>query len=65
MMNRQIILVFISLILVSLFAAIWADVWLVNETPELNYFEIQPGDVEADYRIYILVNYGTWILLLS
>lgn len=64
-MNNQIILVFIAQILISLFAAIWADIWLVHKTPELPYFDIQSGDVEADYRIYILVNYGTWILLLS
>lgn len=64
-MNRQIILVFISLILISLFGAIWADVWLYNKRPELRYFEIKVGDIEDDYRVYILVNYGTWILLLS
>ena len=64
-MNNQIILVFIAQILISLFAAIWADIWLVHKTPELPDFDIKSGDIEADYRVYILVNYGTWILLLS
>lgn len=65
MMNKQILFVFISLLLVSLFGAIWADVWLYKEKPDLTYLDIQPGDIEADYKIFILVNYGTWVLLLS
>lgn len=65
MMNKQIIFVFISLILISIFAAIWAAVWMFNVKDNLPYFEIQSGDIENDYRIYILVSYGTWMLLLS
>lgn len=64
-MNNQILLVFILQLLISLFAAIYADVWLYNNKSLLTYLEIKSGDIEADYKIYILVNYGTWFLLLS
>ena len=65
MMNKQIIFVFFSLILVCLFGAIWADVWLTHTKDKLTYFLIKSTDIESDYRIYILVNFGTWVLLLS